>query len=612
VTRDKIIEARNDLREAESLGAPDTELNAVRQLLATAYVKQAEDSEARGDVKGIRVACDAAERYQAPASAVSRLRALAFKAEGEQKKKSGDLAGALKAFTEALKLNRRLGLQTERAELHVKLGERAVANQDNSTAATELAAAISLDKSATGVSALAGSIAEPAVVAFEQDPTSTNQRAAIAAWRSVSQLDATATTTIQLRDRLVALLSRPVFSFEQAPSAANEKSALAAIESISSVDALNRELPGLRKRVVLKRAETVAAKASDAGPAEAAMALSGREKAAKKTLLVEYGGTAATEAAVKNGLEWLERNQFQNGTWSLSGPFEGGVPGEKNRVAATAMAMLAFQGAGHTHTRGEYRDVMKRAMEALVGMQDKDGNFFRVGRNHSRLYSQAQATIAVCELYAMTMDAELREVAQKAINYAVKVQAPEGGWRYEPNIDSDVSVSGWFMMALQSGKMAGLDVPSPTLDRLTKFLDSTTTDGGINYSYKVGERAKVSMTAEALLCRQYLGWKRSDERLIEGVDVLLTNPVDYGDENVYYWYYASQVLHHMGGKQWDRWNKVMRQAIPNAQLKTGAERGSWSPDADLWGARGGGRLFTTCLSIYNLEVYYRHLPIYRH
>ena len=165
VTRDKIIEARNDLREAESLGAPDTELNAVRQLLATAYVKQAEDSEARGDVKGIRVACDAAERYQAPASAVSRLRALAFKAEGEQKKKSGDLAGALKAFTEALKLNRRLGLQTERAELHVKLGERAVANQDNSTAATELAAAISLDKSATGVSALAGSIAEPAVVA---------------------------------------------------------------------------------------------------------------------------------------------------------------------------------------------------------------------------------------------------------------------------------------------------------------------------------------------------------------------------------------------------------------------------------------------------------------
>ncbi|MDP6446540.1 MAG: hypothetical protein QF805_22300, partial [Pirellulaceae bacterium] len=262
--------------------------------------------------------------------------------------------------------------------------------------------------------------------------------------------------------------------------------------------------------------------------------------------------------------------------------------------------------------RGEHRDVMKRAVEALVGMQDKDGNFFRVGRNHSRLYSQAQATIAVCELYAMTQDSELREVAQKAINYAVKVQAPEGGWRYEPNIDSDVSVSGWFMMALQSGKMAGLDVPSPTLDRLTKFLDSTTTDGGINYSYKVGERAKVSMTAEALLCRQYLGWKRSDERLIEGVDVLLTNPVDYGDENVYYWYYASQVLHHMGGKQWDRWNKVMRQAIPNAQLKTGAERGSWSPDADLWGARGGGRLFTTCLSIYNLEVYYRHLPIYRH
>ena len=33
--------------------------------------------------------------------------------------------------------------------------------------------------------------------------------------------------------------------------------------------------------------------------------------------------------------------------------------------------------------------------------------------------------------------------------------------------------------------------------------------------------------------------------------------------------------------------------------------------ADQWGQHGG-RLYTTCLSIYMLEVYYRHLPIYNY
>jgi hypothetical protein len=121
----------------------------------------------------------------------------------------------------------------------------------------------------------------------------------------------------------------------------------------------------------------------------------------------------------------------------------------------------------------------------------------------------------------------------------------------------------------------------------------------------------LTMTAEALLCRQYLGWKHDDERMRQGIDYLLANTIDYnGDQNVYYWYYATQACHHMDGDDWNRWNSVMRQAIPTAQVKTGAERGSWSPSNDRWGAHGG-RLYVTCLSVYMLEVYYRHLPIYK-
>lgn len=119
------------------------------------------------------------------------------------------------------------------------------------------------------------------------------------------------------------------------------------------------------------------------------------------------------------------------------------------------------------------------------------------------------------------------------------------------------------------------------------------------------------MTAEGLLCRQYLGWRRKHSSLVGGAKYLLEEPINARQKNVYYWYYATQVLHHMEGDLWKQWNKHLSTKLPDMQVKEGAERGSWSPHGDEWGGQGG-RLYTTCLSIYMLEVYYRHLPIYSH
>ena len=351
-----------------------------------------------------------------------------------------------------------------------------------------------------------------------------------------------------------------------------------------------------------------------ASPKEApaiGLALSGRSKGRKQVLLNAYGGTELTESAVRMALEWLARNQRPDGSWSLMGPYQNGVPNE-NRLAATAMSLLAFQGAGYTVESGKYGKRVARAWEHLLRLQDADGNFFQNGISSHRLYSQAQATIAICELYGMTKDEAFREPAQLAIDYALKVQAPEGGWRYVPGQGTDTSVTGWFVMGLQSALMAGLEVPSPALARISEFLDLVTTDGGSNYAYRVNNGARISMTAEALLCRQYLGWAREDPRLDRGVAEILRNPIDWERSgNVYYWYYATQVVHHMEGKVWQEWNKVMRDSLPRRQVQAGREKGSWEPTGDRWGHQGG-RLFMTCLCTYMLEVYYRHLPIYKY
>ena len=92
------------------------------------------------------------------------------------------------------------------------------------------------------------------------------------------------------------------------------------------------------------------------------------------------------------------------------------------------------------------------------------------------------------------------------------------------------------------------------------------------------------------------------------MQIVSANPISYENQNVYYWYYATQVMHHMGGKAWSDWNRVMRQVVPEHQIKAGEERGSWSPVDDQWGQHGG-RLYTTCMSIYMLEVYYRNTSV---
>jgi len=344
------------------------------------------------------------------------------------------------------------------------------------------------------------------------------------------------------------------------------------------------------------------------------MALNGREEGTKRALLGAYGGNALTEAAVKRGLQWLARQQQRDGSWSLTGPYSNGAVNQ-NETAATAMALLAFQGAGNTHKKGEFKKNVILGWKWLLDEQDADGNFYHEGPFHHRFYTQGQCTIAICELYGMTKDEKYKEPAERAVKYCLRSQSSEGGWRYSPAMDSDVSVTGWVVMALQSARMAKLEVPDDHFRRVERFLDKVAVEGGTRYPYQRGKEATNVMTAEALLCRQYLGWPRDDERLAEAAEWITSggNLINFQrGRNVYYWYYATQVAHHMEGEYWKRWNGVMRQALPEQQVTKGREAGSWDPlkpTPDEWEDHGG-RLYVTCLSIYMLEVYYRHLPIY--
>ncbi len=363
--------------------------------------------------------------------------------------------------------------------------------------------------------------------------------------------------------------------------------------------------------------------------------LTGREEGQREALVEQFGGSDVTEAAVARALAWIVKQQRRDGLWSLQGPYADGG-NQENRLAASAMALLALQGAGNTPKHGRHRAAVAKAFKALKKGQLDTGDF-DVGLmpQHHSLYAHAQATIALCELYGMTKDAAHEAAARAAVRYAIAAQGPNGGWRYGPGDPGDMSVTGWFMMALKSAEMAGIEVPAKTLAALEAFLEDVATDGGTRYGYRrdlsgfATGHVTAALSAEGLLCRQYLGWRPDDPRLVRGLQTLVEeNPIDFGsverlamlteapdrtaarrDKNVYAWYYITQVAHHQGGDAWNRWNAQLVTALPAAQRKEGGEMGSWDPSYDLWGSVGG-RMYMTCFCTLMLEVYYRHLPLH--
>ncbi|MBL8817402.1 MAG: terpene cyclase/mutase family protein [Planctomyces sp.] len=343
--------------------------------------------------------------------------------------------------------------------------------------------------------------------------------------------------------------------------------------------------------------------------------LGGRSSAGKQAALKKFGGNADSEKAVNSGLKWLSSIQQKDGSWSFAKVGDSPTPGTfgTTDMGATAMSLLCFLGAGHTHqTDGPYKETVRQGLawmfaNAVRGSSGADlrGKF----QGNAGMYVQGIAAICICEASAMEPDdRELRKLAGEAITFIERAQDPVGGgWRYTPREKGDTSVTGWQLMALQSARAGRIRYSTQTTRDAREFLDSVSAEQGSRYGYTDPDGNNPTMTAVALLCRMYMGWKREHPGLAKGVQYL--SDVGPSEHNIYYNYYATQVLHHWGGEQWEKWNNRLRPHLVSTQVQDGPAAGSW--DVTDPHGNAGGRIYQTTLSVLTLEVYYRHLPIYR-
>ncbi|MCA9239558.1 MAG: hypothetical protein KDA37_05140, partial [Planctomycetales bacterium] len=227
-----------------------------------------------------------------------------------------------------------------------------------------------------------------------------------------------------------------------------------------------------------------------------------------------------------------------------------------------------------------------------------------------------------------------------ALDYIARTQVRgRGGWRYTPGVNSDLSVTGWMLMALRSGDLAGLRVREVTYDGVRNFLETCRERAGTQSRFcynpaapaddprtSHGRNPGTVMTSVGLLMQLYLGEGRESVRMQRGADHLLANLPTIGQSrepartstlgnplrDTYYWYYGTQVMFHMGGAHWSAWNDALHPLLVESQTTTGELAGSWNPVRpvpDKW-RHMGGRLYVTALNLLSLEVYYRHLPLY--
>ncbi|MFT7630676.1 MAG: hypothetical protein ACI87E_001684 [Mariniblastus sp.] len=355
------------------------------------------------------------------------------------------------------------------------------------------------------------------------------------------------------------------------------------------------------------------------------MSFATRDPRVRTEMIRKEGGTTITEAAVARGLRWLASVQNADGGWSLDKYDDHKKTQNKSDIMGTSLALLPMLGAGQTHEYGAYKQNVATGLAWLIKHQKSNGDLRAGFSGQAGMYAHGQGAIVLCEALALTGDLTLQKPAQRAIEFIEESQHSKGGWRYKPGQPGDTSVLGWQMMALQSARAPemNLNVDDSTLKLADYFLDQVVANAsykgrsgkplpkGAAYCYQKGRPATAAMTAEAILCRMYLGWKKDDPRLSTAVKWLVSDHLPSSRErNLYYWYYGTQVMHHYGGKPWETWNNRMRSLLISSQRTRGSNVGSWDPNLFEWGGQGG-RIYTTSLAVCTLEVYYRHLPLFK-
>jgi len=320
-----------------------------------------------------------------------------------------------------------------------------------------------------------------------------------------------------------------------------------------------------------------------------------------------YKDTPVTRA-VDRGLAYLRSKQLDDGSW-LS-------PGYGKNTGMVSLAVMAFLARGHEPGRGEYGATIDRAVAWVIDQQR--GGLILRDASHGELYSHGISTLMIGEVVGMVDDdrpelVKIHRVHRSAVNLILRAQnVPKdrwniGGWRYTPSSEvSDISVTGWQLLALRAAKDVGLPVPDKNIRRAVGYVARCAHPSG-GFSYQPGSDPNHGRTGTGVLALEICGAQGSPEAK-RGGDWLLRHPPKFTGPFFYYGaYYASQAMYQLGDHNWKTWQPLNESLLLDKQN----DDGSWPTPPNATHEEQAGPVYATALAILSLSVEFRYLPIYQ-
>ena len=319
--------------------------------------------------------------------------------------------------------------------------------------------------------------------------------------------------------------------------------------------------------------------------------------------------------AVDRALAWLKQNQKPDGTYP-----QGDSAGT---TAVPALVVMAFLSRGHVPGQGPYGETLYKSIDWVLESQQESGLISRHQAGNHVMYEHGISTVMLAECYGMVDDAR-RDKIGKALAKSTKLildaqRTPKdsqykGGWRYQVNSpDSDISVTGWQMMALRGAANCGADIPREALEAGRQYVVRSAYQGG-GFGYQPGQAPNQARTGTGTLMLELFRWLDTSlpagehpKEALAGGDYLMTNPPDNPGMEFYYYgvYYCSQALNQLGGKYYDKIYPKLRDTLLAQQ----------QPDGSFGGSNGqeqqAGPAYRSAMACLSLCVPYRYLPIYQ-
>lgn len=339
----------------------------------------------------------------------------------------------------------------------------------------------------------------------------------------------------------------------------------------------------------------------------------------------------AFDDAIDKGLEYLARQQGNNGAWASR---QGSDP------AVTSLCVLSFMSAGNVPGEGKYGAVVDRGIRYVLDQQQRNGLIATALMGQLEMYQHGICTLMLAEAVGMLPDRReakrLREKLLLAVEIILKAQVrsgeDRGGWRYTMRSnDSDISVTGWQIMALRAAKNVGCDIPAQHVEEAIKYINRCRDASSGGYRYQRFGQVTVpctgtSMLALSLLDKKYLqpDEKKPDqpsEEACRAASYMLKNPLNPRQQHFFYGvYYGAQAMFQIGierkadgDRPLNYWSGETgyRRLLHDLLLRQNPPKaaGFWSGFG--WDDSNVGPNYCTAMAILALTVEYRFLPIYQ-